>query len=116
MFLTVVVPLLLPTAGYILYIIVIERRRARAEETHTRAPWWVTAPWPWLLLAGAGLMGLTLGVIAVTSGAPPHSVYTPAHLENGRVVEGTQGEPAGGEPAGGEPVGGEPAGSAPAGK
>lgn len=99
-FLTVVVPLLLPTAGYILYIMVIERRRVRAEETHTRAPWWVTAPWPWLLLAGAGLMAVTLVVIAFTSGAPPHAPYTPAHLEDGRVVEGVQGAPAEKDPAG----------------
>ena len=110
MFLTVVVPLVLPTAGYILYIVVIERRRARAEEAHTRAPWWVTAPWPWLLLAGAGLMGLTLGVIAVTSGAPPHSAYTPAHLQNGRVVEGSQDRPVGAGPAEGEPALSAPAG------
>lgn len=100
MFLTVVVPLVLPTAGYFLYVLLIERRRARAAETHTRAPWWVTAPWPWLLIGGAGLMALTLGVVALTSGAPPHSAYTPAHLENGRVVEGSQSGAAGDAPPG----------------
>lgn len=93
--LTVLVPLLLPTAGYVLYVLVIERRRRRAEETHTQAPWWVAAPWPWLLLAGAGMMAVTLGAVAVTSGAPPHSPYIPAHLDDGRVVEGSQVEPAG---------------------
>jgi len=91
--LTVVVPLLLPTAGYLFYILVIERRRARAEETHTHAPWWVTAPWHWLVLGGVGLMALTLGTMALTSGAPPHSPYTPAHLEDGKLIEGTQEPP-----------------------
>ena len=92
-FLTVVVPLLLPTAGYLLYILFIERRRARAEETHTRAPWWVTAPWHWLVLGGVGLLALTLGTVAFTSGAPPHSPYTPAYLEDGKLIEGTQSAP-----------------------
>ncbi len=92
--LTVVVPLLLPTASYLLYILVVERRRARAEETRTPAPWWVTAPWPWLVLGGAGLAALTLGVMALTGGAPPHSAYSPAHLEDGRLVRGSQTAPA----------------------
>ena len=94
-FLTVVVPLLLPTAGYLLYVLVIERRRAQAEEAQVPAPWWVTAPWHWLVLGGVGLMAVTLGTMALTSGAPPHSPYAPAHLENGKLIEGQQGAPAG---------------------
>lgn len=94
--LTIVVPVLLPTACYLLYILVVERRRAQAEEAHVLAPWWVTAPWPWLVLGGVGLLALTLGTVALTGGAPPHAPYTPAHLEDGRVTQGSQG----GSPAG----------------
>lgn len=92
--LTVLVPLLLPTAAYILYVAVVERRREQALETHTPAPWWVTAPWPWLVFAGAGLMAVTLGSVALTSGAPPHSPYIPAHImPGGDVVKGVQEAP-----------------------
>ncbi len=87
-FLTVILPLVLPTAGYALYVLVVERRRREAEETHSPVPWWVAAPWPWLVLAGVGAMAVSLGFAALTGGTPPHTPYTPAHLENGRVVGG----------------------------
>ena len=87
-FLTVVLPLVLPTVGYALYVLVVERRRREAEETHSPAPWWATAPWPWLVLAGVAAMAVTLGSVALTSGVPPHTPYTPARVEDGRVIHG----------------------------
>jgi hypothetical protein len=41
-------------------------------------------------LVGIALV-LTVGALVLLanfSGAPPHSTYTPAHLENGRLVPG----------------------------
>lgn len=87
-FLTVILPLVLPTVGYALYVFVVERRRREAEEAHSPAPWWATAPWHWLVLAGVVMMAVTLGSVALTGGVAPHTPYTPAHLEDGRVIGG----------------------------
>ncbi|MFL9827748.1 DUF6111 family protein [Rhodoplanes sp. SY1] len=43
----------------------------------------------WLTLAALALMIASLVVFAEFSGAPPHSNYVPAHMENGRFVPGT---------------------------
>jgi hypothetical protein len=43
-------------------------------------------------LVGAAL-ALTVGALVMLanfSGAPPHSTYTPAHIENGRLVPGVE--------------------------
>lgn len=101
-FLTVILPLVLPTAGYVLYVFVVERRRREAEEAHRPAPWWATAPWPWLVFAGVAAMAVTLGAVAMTSGVAPHTPYTPAHLEDGRVIGGG---PSGNGPSGSGPSG-----------
>ncbi|MFD2182279.1 DUF6111 family protein [Rhodoplanes azumiensis] len=43
----------------------------------------------WLTLAALVLMIASLVVFAQFGGAPPHSNYVPAHMENGRFVPGT---------------------------
>ncbi|HEY0832761.1 MAG TPA: DUF6111 family protein [Azospirillum sp.] len=88
-FLTIVLPLLLPTAVYLLYVSTVEVRRARAEQEGGPVPWWVTAPWPWLVGGGVVLTGLTLGAMALTGGTEPGGVYVPAHMEDGRLIPGT---------------------------
>jgi hypothetical protein len=88
-FLTIVLPLVLPTVVYLLYVTTVEARRAQAAQEGHAAPWWVEAPWPWLVGGGVVLTGLTLGAIALTGGDAPGEVYVPAHMEDGRLVPGT---------------------------
>jgi hypothetical protein len=43
-----------------------------------------------LLLGSLLLVVLSLILLAQFSGAPPHSTYVPAHVENGRLVPGVE--------------------------
>jgi hypothetical protein len=72
---------LLPFAAYAVFLIV------------SRTNVLTATSWPLHVIGG--LIGvallLTLGaliMLANFSGAPPHSTYTPAHMENGRLVPG----------------------------
>lgn len=42
----------------------------------------------WLTIAALALMIVSFLLIAEFSGAPPHSTYVPAHMEDGRFVPG----------------------------
>ena len=44
----------------------------------------------WLTVAALVLVIAGFAVLAQFSGAPPGSTYVPAHMENGRLVPGTQ--------------------------
>jgi hypothetical protein len=61
----------------------------------TRAGVLDAASWPlpvltWLTIAALSLMIVSFLAIAEFSGAPPGSAYTPAHIENGRLVPGDE--------------------------
>lgn len=86
-FLTVILPLLAPLAIYVAYVLLVERRGARAVEGATPSAWWVTAPWPLLVLTGVGSAGVVAVVLALTGGQDPGVTYHPARLEDGRVVK-----------------------------
>ena len=43
-----------------------------------------------LLLGSLLLVVLSLILLAQFTGAPPHSTYVPAHLENGKLVPGVE--------------------------
>jgi Family of unknown function (DUF6111) len=43
-----------------------------------------------LLVGSLLLVVLSLVLLAQFSGAPPHSTYVPAHLENGKLVPGVE--------------------------
>jgi hypothetical protein len=43
----------------------------------------------WLTIAALALMIVSFLLVAEFSGAPPHSTYVPAHMENGQFVPGT---------------------------
>ena len=43
-----------------------------------------------LLLGSLLLVVLSLILLAQFSGAPPHSTYVPAHVENGKLVPGVE--------------------------
>ncbi len=74
---------LIPFAIYALFVIL-----SRANVLHASS-------WPLhilgrLAIAALLLVILSLVLLANFSGAPPGSVYTPAHIENGRLVPGSE--------------------------
>ena len=74
---------LIPFAVYALFLIA------------TRSGLLVQSSWPVNILAKLLLGSLLLVVasfilLAQFSGAPPHSTYVPAHIENGRLVPGVE--------------------------
>ena len=81
-FLTVILPLLLPTALYVLWSVGAGRAQAVASNDPWRA-----LPWPWLAAAGAVLAALVLGML-VEIGGTRDGVYVAPHLEDGKIVPG----------------------------
>jgi len=74
---------LIPFAVYALFLIA------------TRSGLLVQSSWPVnvigkLLFGSLLLVVLSLVMLAQFSGAPPHSTYIPAHLENGKLVPGVE--------------------------
>ena len=74
---------LIPFAVYIVFLIA------------TRSGLLVPASWPLHLVAKLTVATLLLVIaslvlLAEFSGAPPHSTYVPAHIENGRLVPGAE--------------------------
>ena len=81
--LTEVAIFLIPFAAYAIFLIA------------TRSGVLVSSSWPAHLVAKLVLGSLLLVVISFVvlaqfSGAPPNSTYVPAHLENGRLVDGVE--------------------------
>jgi len=74
---------LIPFAAYAVYLIA------------TRSGVMASSSWPMHLIAKLVLGSLLLVVIsfillAQFSGAPPDSTYIPAHIENGKLVDGVE--------------------------
>jgi hypothetical protein len=84
--LTVVLPLMLPTLIYMAYMM-IDRRKAAASGG-APVPWWVGAPWAWLITGGVFLAAIVLFILALTGGFDTSSTYHPARLIDGRVIGG----------------------------
>lgn len=86
LFFTFVLPLLAPTAIYLVWHTIQVRRVAsgkRAEPTPS------FAEMPWFILAGAGISLLIvtlLGFALFGDSAKPGGVYVPPHMENGKLV------------------------------
>ena len=90
-FLIYVLPLIAPSALYILWCLwQIKRGPGNIGGSVEGDVQSVLRGAPWVKLAaiGTGLLALVLVVAALTGGAPPHEAYSPPHLENGRVVPG----------------------------
>jgi hypothetical protein len=81
-FLTIVVPLLLPTGLYLLWAVSIGQT-----ETARTASEWRALPWAWLMIAGVILAIIALFAV-VEIGGNKEGTYVPPHLENGQVVPG----------------------------
>ncbi|HVC56720.1 MAG TPA: DUF6111 family protein [Stellaceae bacterium] len=77
-FLTIVLPLVLPTALYLLWMGIVQR------PGESRG----ALPWPWLAGAGALLLVLALLLVIDRSGSSRSGVYVPPRAENGRIVPG----------------------------
>jgi hypothetical protein len=81
--LTILVPLLLPTAAYVLYVYVMRRRAAAGG-----GPQWRDVPWTWLLVAGGVLAAVSLAAYTFTGGAKPGSTYNPPKIVDGKIEPG----------------------------
>lgn len=81
-FLTIVLPLLLPTALYLLWV-------ATLGSPHDGpASGWTAMPWIWLAGAGAALLAIVLFVVTVHFGSPQQGVYVPPRWQGDRIVPG----------------------------
>lgn len=85
LFLTYIVPLLLPLALYVSYILVARRVAAGQGPLAAQLR---ALPWMWLAAAGVLLLGISLLVLNLTTGSDPNRPYVPPHMENGEVVPG----------------------------
>lgn len=81
-FLTIVLPLLLPTAIYLLWVAVVSGPHEGTAIS------WAAMPWVWLAGAGALLLAVVLVVVTVHFGSPQEGVYVPPRLEDGQIVPG----------------------------
>ena len=84
-FLTYVLPLLMPTVLYVLYLVVSRRimgGKGELAETLRRVPWL------WLFGGGLVLVGISLAIYSLTTGGETHRPYVPPRVEDGQVVPG----------------------------
>lgn len=87
-FLTIGVPLLLPTALYLLWAASMSRAGMASTASEWRA-----LPWAWLLIGGAVLAVIAL-ISVVEIGGVKEGRYVAPHVENGTIVPGHVAPPA----------------------
>jgi hypothetical protein len=80
-FVEIVLPLILPTAIYLAYMLLA---RPRPGSNAPALDW----PWVWLGLAGVVLLIATFVAIALFGGAAPSERYQPPKLINGEIEPG----------------------------
>ncbi len=85
-FVTIVVPLVLPTVLYILYLVALRRRLVGQEPGAAASLGRI--PWVWLGVAGGVLMLVTFLAVAKLDDAPPGSHYEPAKVIDGVIQPG----------------------------
>jgi hypothetical protein len=78
--LTIVVPLIVPSLLYYLWL--------RATGRLIAGIGVAALPWPWLIASGVALTVLVLVVVTVHYGNSPTGAYVPPRVEDGRVVPG----------------------------
>jgi hypothetical protein len=81
-FLTVVLPLLLPTALYLLWVATF------GTEQGGTAVRWTAVPWIWLAGTGVVLLAIVLFVVTVHFGSPQQGTYVPPRWEGDRIIPG----------------------------
>ncbi|HLJ21354.1 MAG TPA: DUF6111 family protein [Stellaceae bacterium] len=83
-FLTVILPLLLPTALYLLWAVTMRRAGAAGLAETLRS-----LPWPWLGAAGIALLVGVLVLLAFGFGRSADTAhYVPPHTIDGKIVPG----------------------------
>jgi uncharacterized protein DUF6111 len=93
-FFTIVLPLVLPTALYLVWLRLRHWLPQGSPEGSAEASpqgesmHWAALPWVWLAAAGAVLLALMLFVVTVHFGSPQPGTYVPPHVENGQIVPG----------------------------
>ena len=80
--LTIVLPLLLPTALYLVWVTTLRPME------HNGATFWRALPWIWLAGAGVALLAIVLLVVTVHFGTPQEGVFVPPRWEIGHIVPG----------------------------
>lgn len=75
-FLTIIVPLLLPTALYAAWRVLAGKQIN------------IPAVWIWLAVAGLALASAMLVLVSVDFGEPKEGKYVPPHVSDGAVVPG----------------------------
>jgi hypothetical protein len=81
-FLTIVLPLLLPTGLYLLWVATLGSPRDGGVIR------WTAMPWVWLAGAGAALLVIVLFVVTVHFGSPQQGVYVPPRWQGDRIIPG----------------------------
>lgn len=81
-FITIVLPLLVPTALYLLWV------GALGAPHEGGAMPWASMPWVWLVGAGVALLAIVLFVVTVGFGTQQQGVYVAPRLENGAIIPG----------------------------
>jgi Family of unknown function (DUF6111) len=93
-FLTIVLPLLLPTAIYVAWLVAMQwsargsDRESAGGAAQGEGVHWTALPWIWLAAAGVVLLVLVLLTVTVHFGEPETGTYVPPRYEGGRVVPG----------------------------
>jgi hypothetical protein len=70
---------------FVLYAVFLSATRAGVLHPDSWS-WGVIA---WLTIAALATVVISFVVMAQFAGAPPHSTYVPAHIEDGKFVPGT---------------------------
>jgi hypothetical protein len=83
-FFTIVVPLLLPTLLYMVYLFFVRPRFVGPQGQTQESP----IPWLWLAAIGGVLAVATFFAVAELDGAPPGSRYEPARVIDGEIEPG----------------------------
>lgn len=84
--LTYLLPIVLPTLLYVLWLRVVQRRAAAAGQP-ARA--WAEVPWAWLFATGLALAGIISAGTLVMGESDETGDYRPPYVdERGRVVPG----------------------------
>ncbi|HTC18758.1 MAG TPA: DUF6111 family protein [Stellaceae bacterium] len=77
--LTILLPLLAPTALYFLWYYAFGRK-AESSAAHR--------PWTWLVIAGLAAAAAVLFTVGIDAGGDRGGLYVPPHVEGGAVVPG----------------------------
>jgi hypothetical protein len=84
--LTIVLPLLVPTAIYLVWLRMLYWAQRESGETATMPG--AAMPWVWLIGAGAVLLVFVLFFVGLNLGSAQQGVYVPPRWENGQVEPG----------------------------